>query len=273
MGASAQWSDGTWPSLTLAYVFGLVAATGVCLPSFYFYGLLAGVKLIDASVRCACGQVPCSHCGRAGGRLANLRGSVSLGMIVFSAPSEWTQSTIALGLALPFVAGLAGVRSLFIGFADLTFSLPSCQKVDRACFLRRLTARLGDLLLDGDASDDLLALDTSRRLTSGLRTHANGRFIAMGFAATMIFYHLIGLGVAIAVFLSEPEKRRLPPVFRLVTAVVFWPLYLPILLAGPRRDSKPEIPPPRSDDDAMSQAISQVESRAGDSARQSGWLG
>ena len=30
----------------------------------------------------------------------------------------------------------------------------------------------------------------------------------MGFAATMIFYHLIGLGVAIAVFLSEPEKRR-----------------------------------------------------------------
>ena len=30
-------------------------------------------------------------------------------------------------------------RSLFIGFADLTFSLPSCQKVERARFLRRLT--------------------------------------------------------------------------------------------------------------------------------------
>ena len=28
----------------------------------------------------------------------------------------------------------------------------------------------------------------------------------MGFAATMIFYHLIGVGVAIAVFLSEPRK-------------------------------------------------------------------
>ena len=41
----ARWSDGTWANLTLAYVLGLVAATGVCLPSFYFYGLLAGVKL------------------------------------------------------------------------------------------------------------------------------------------------------------------------------------------------------------------------------------
>ena len=38
---SARWSDGAWASLTLAYVLGLVAATGVCLPSFYFYGLLA----------------------------------------------------------------------------------------------------------------------------------------------------------------------------------------------------------------------------------------
>src|SRR5262245_25549809 len=42
---AARWSDGTWRSLTLAYVLGLVAATGVCLPSFYFFGLLAGVKL------------------------------------------------------------------------------------------------------------------------------------------------------------------------------------------------------------------------------------
>ena len=53
----------------------------------------------------------------------------------------------------------------------------------------------------------------------------------MGFAATMIFYHLIGLGVATAVFLAEPEKNRLPPLFRTATAVIFWPLYVPILLA------------------------------------------
>jgi hypothetical protein len=46
----------------------------------------------------------------------------------------------------------------------------------------------------------------------------------------------------------------------MVTAVVFWPMYLPILLAGARPDSKAETPPSRRDDDAMSQAISQVES-------------
>lgn len=82
----------------------------------------------------------------------------------------------------------------------------------------------------------------------------------MGFAATMIFYHLIGAGVAVAVFLAEPKQHRLPVLFRTATAVIFWPLYLPILLAGPRFESKPEITPSPSDDDAMSQAISQVES-------------
>ncbi len=82
----------------------------------------------------------------------------------------------------------------------------------------------------------------------------------MGFAATMLFYHLIGAGVATAVFLAEPQEHRLPRVFRTVTAVIFWPLYLPILLAGSRPGSTPEIAPSPSDDDAMSQAISQVES-------------
>jgi hypothetical protein len=81
----------------------------------------------------------------------------------------------------------------------------------------------------------------------------------MGFAATMIFYHVIGVGVAIAVLLSEPRKRHLPLIFQMATAVVFWPLYLPILLARPRPVAKPEIAPPESRDDAMSHTISQVE--------------
>ncbi len=81
----------------------------------------------------------------------------------------------------------------------------------------------------------------------------------MGFAATMIFYHVIGVGVAIAVWLSEPRKRHLPAIFQMATAVVFWPLYLPILLARPRPEAKPEIAPPESRDDAMSHTISQVE--------------
>jgi hypothetical protein len=135
----AQLSDGTWANLTLAYVFGLIAATGVCLPSFYFYGLLAGVKLsmlqsVAHAVKCLAvtavvlvGALP-------------IYVAIALGMIVFSAPDEWMRSTIMLGLALPFVAGLWGVKTLFLGFADLADTLPARLKADRARFLRRLTA-------------------------------------------------------------------------------------------------------------------------------------
>jgi hypothetical protein len=134
----ARFSDGTWANLTLAYVLGLIAATGVCLPSFYFYGLLAGIKLtmlqsVAHTVKCLAvtavvlvGALP-------------IYVAISLGMIVFSAPADWLQSTIGLGLALPFVAGLWGVKTLFLGFADFAETLPPCRKAERACFLRRLT--------------------------------------------------------------------------------------------------------------------------------------
>jgi hypothetical protein len=41
----------------------------------------------------------------------------------------------------------------------------------------------------------------------------------MSFAATMIFYHLIGLGVATAVFLTDSQQGRLLPVFGGVLAL------------------------------------------------------
>ena len=74
----------------------------------------------------------------------------------------------------------------------------------------------------------------------------------MGFAETMIFYHLIGVGVATAVFLSDPGRSRWSRGFRVATAVVFWPLYLPILLSRPRVGPMPKIAPADVDDDAMS---------------------
>jgi hypothetical protein len=81
----------------------------------------------------------------------------------------------------------------------------------------------------------------------------------MGFAETMIFYLLIGVGVAIAVFLSDARRSRLSPSFRVATALVFWPLYLPILLAGPRSEPNQRIGTQQNDGDAMSRAIAQVE--------------
>jgi hypothetical protein len=134
----ANWYDGTWANLTLAYVLGLVAATGVCLPSFYFYGLLAGVKLsmvqsVAHSVKCLAitavvlvGALP-------------IYVAVSLGMIVFSAEPELMRMTITLGLLLPFVAGLWGVKTLFLGFKDLGDTMAPSRKAERARFLRRLT--------------------------------------------------------------------------------------------------------------------------------------
>jgi uncharacterized membrane protein len=134
----ARWSDGTWANLTLAYVLGLVGATGVCLPSFYFYGLLAGVKL--SMLQSAAHAVKCLAVTSVVlvGALP-IYVAMSLGMIVFSAPDEGIRWIIGSGLALPFMAGLWGVKTLFLGFADLAETLPPCRKAERACFLRRLT--------------------------------------------------------------------------------------------------------------------------------------
>ena len=133
-----RWLDGTWANLTLAYVLGLVAATGVCLPSFYFYGLLAGVKL--SMLQSAAHAVKCLAVTSVVlvGALP-IYVAVSLGMVVFSAPPDWLRFSVTLGLALPFVAGLWGVKTLFLGFADLADTQPVQRKAQRARFLRRLT--------------------------------------------------------------------------------------------------------------------------------------
>jgi hypothetical protein len=135
---SARWSDGAWASLTLAYVLGMVAATGVCLPSFYFYGLLAGVRLSMAQA--AVHAIKCLAVGAVAlvGVLP-IYVAAALGMIVFSAPAGWMRPTIALGLALPFLAGAWGVRSLYAGFVGLADTMPPGRSAGRAAFLRRLT--------------------------------------------------------------------------------------------------------------------------------------
>ena len=81
----------------------------------------------------------------------------------------------------------------------------------------------------------------------------------MGFSVTMIFYILIGAGVATAVFLSDSRRSLGSVGFRVATSVVFWPLYLPILLSGARPGPIPETAADPGEGDAMAQAISQVE--------------
>jgi len=121
-----------------AYALGLIAATGVCLPSFYFYGLLAGVKIsfLQVVAHCLKGQAATAIMLLG---ILPIYVAVALGMLVFAAAVPMQQLVLSLGLVLPFLAGLWGIYSLFQGFMRLADTLPGryCQR--RTCFLRRLT--------------------------------------------------------------------------------------------------------------------------------------
>ena len=134
------WSFGVRPAvgLWLAYSLGLVAATGICLPSFYFYGLLAGVKISFLQVVTHCLKGQASTAIMLIGILP-IYVAVALGMLIFAAPVEGQQIVLSIGLVLPFIAGLWGAYSLYNGFMRLSDTLPGHCRDRRTCFLRRLT--------------------------------------------------------------------------------------------------------------------------------------
>src|SRR5262245_53864484 len=81
----------------------------------------------------------------------------------------------------------------------------------------------------------------------------------MNLTTSLLFYLLIGGGVAAAVHLSLEAAGSRERWFRTLTAVAFWPLYLPVLLSRPAEPaSEPSIAPvePR---DEIAAAIAQVE--------------
>jgi hypothetical protein len=133
----AFWNTPGAANLTLAYCLGLIAANGVCLPSFYFYGLLAGVKTTMLGVT--------AHAlkGMAAGALM-LVGvlpvyvALALSAIVFPMPGELLSLWVLLGLALPFIAGIWGAVCLYRGFVCLDDTIPSTRREARSCLLRRL---------------------------------------------------------------------------------------------------------------------------------------
>jgi hypothetical protein len=134
---ATYWDTRSVANLTLSYTLGLIAANGICLPSFYFYGLLAGVKVSMLGVS--------AHAlkGMAAGAVAlvgllPIYVAIALSAIIFPLGSYWSGHIVAIGLALPFIAGIAGAINLYEGFVGLadTMSEPSCAS--RQCFLRRL---------------------------------------------------------------------------------------------------------------------------------------
>jgi hypothetical protein len=134
----AHWSDQTGVGLVLAYALGLVGATGICLPTFYFFSLLAGVRMSMLQI---VGQLLRA---KAAGALMlvgilPIYVAVVLGLSVFHAPADLLKVWLYAGLALPFIAGLQGVVTIFQGIAVMADTLPPERRCRRECFLRRLT--------------------------------------------------------------------------------------------------------------------------------------
>jgi hypothetical protein len=133
----ASLSDGSALALVLAYDLGLVAATGLCLPSFYFFSLLAGVKF-------SLGQIVAQVMRSKAASAVVLVGilpiyvAVVLGMVVFGAEPDLLETGLYLGLVLPFVAGLNGVVVLYRGVRGMASTMPEGCRARRECFLRRL---------------------------------------------------------------------------------------------------------------------------------------
>lgn len=138
-GMANHWRDGSVLKLTAAYAFGLIAATGVCLPSLYFYGLLAGVRmsLLDVAVQ-ALKSKATSAVALVG--ILPIYAAVGMGIVIFEAPEPVRIGVYWLGLILPFIAGLWGTTALYHSFAMMCDTLPLERRWQRTCFLRRLVA-------------------------------------------------------------------------------------------------------------------------------------
>jgi hypothetical protein len=126
-------------ALWLAYALGFTMTTGVCLPSFYFYALLAGVRVSGLQVTAQVMRGQASTAMMLMGVLPVYL-AAALGAVVFGAPPEVLRGVLYAGLGLPFAAGLWGARSIYRGFLGLSDTLPPERRDDRECWLRRLTA-------------------------------------------------------------------------------------------------------------------------------------
>jgi hypothetical protein len=82
----------------------------------------------------------------------------------------------------------------------------------------------------------------------------------MTFATTIVFYLTFGVGVAAAILLRRPERRANRQLFRAAMAVLFWPLFIPLLLERADEDSSGRDTPSTRAADSLARAISQVES-------------
>jgi hypothetical protein len=131
-------SDRSFFRPVLTYTIGMAGALGLCLPSFYFYGLLAGVRASMLQVT-AISLHALANTGIVLLGLLPVYVGTILGLIVLDATSGPIYPfLVGLGLLLPFIAGLANLRVMYQGFVDLIRTLPETRAESRAPMVRLL---------------------------------------------------------------------------------------------------------------------------------------
>ena len=133
----SPWRDGSALSLIAAYTCGLIAASGICLPSLYFYGLLAGVRMSMMDVVLHTLKSKAAAAVALVGILP-IYATLALSTVIFQVPASLVEVVFYVGLILPFIAGLWGTRSLYLGLSTFCDTLPDNRRDKRQCFLRRL---------------------------------------------------------------------------------------------------------------------------------------
>ena len=136
-GKLAPWLNGQALVLAGAYAFGLVAASGIALPSLYFYSLLAGVRMTMLEVVVHAVKAKAIAAVALIGILP-IYVAAAMGVVIFDVGNFWLHTTLILGLAVPFIAGVWGTVSLYQGFAELCDTMNVGRAATRECFLRRL---------------------------------------------------------------------------------------------------------------------------------------
>lgn len=133
----AFWNGPSAANLTIAYTLGLIAANGICLPSFYFYGLLAGVPvtLVSMSAHALRGMAATSV---ALVGILPIYVAIALNGLIYGRPAGLTAWLCLLGLALPFLAGTWGVYCLYRGFIATARSAESPSRRRGTLLLERM---------------------------------------------------------------------------------------------------------------------------------------
>ena len=133
----SPWLSGNAFRLIAAYAIGLIAATGICLPSLYFYSLLAGVRMTMMDVVIHALKSKAVAAVTLIGVIP-IYAAFGMATAIFPLPDPLRDSVLFCGLLLPFIAGLSGTYSLYRGLSTLTDTMNLERRRHRECFLQRL---------------------------------------------------------------------------------------------------------------------------------------